>query len=128
MRKARLPFLACLAIVLWVGSALAARADLIAVKELQAEPDKWHGRAVVVSGSVSRLEARTSQRGNPYYTFVLTDGLASVNVFSYGVPQIKDTIRVQVEGTFLKIKRVGKYTFQNQVDARRIGPSDAITQ
>lgn len=53
---------------------------------------------------------------------VLTDGLAGVTVFSYGTPQIRDTNRVQVEGTFLKVKRVGKYTFQNQVDATRITP------
>ena len=114
--------LASLALVFFATAALAAQANLITVKELQAQPDKWHGRAVVVSGSVSRLDARTSQRGNPYYTFVLSHGLASVNVFSYGVPQIRDTSRVQVEGTFLKVERVGKYTFQNQVDARRITP------
>jgi len=112
--------LAGLALVLWATSALAARADLVTVKELLAEPDKWHGRAVMVSGSVGQLEARTSQRGNPYYTFLLNDGLASVKVFSYGVPEVKDGSRVQVEGTFLKIKRVGKYAFQNQVDATRI--------
>lgn len=109
-----------LALVLWATSALAAGADLVTVKELLAEPDKWHGRAVMVSGSVSKLEPRTSQRGNPYYTFVLNDGLASVKIFSYGVPEVKDGNRVQVEGTFLEIKRVGKYTFQNQVDATSV--------
>jgi cytochrome c-type biogenesis protein CcmE len=107
-------------VALLAASALAARADLVAVKDLLAQPDKWNGQSVVVTGVVSRLDARTSQRGNAYYTFVLTDSLASVNVFSYGVPQIKDTSRVQVEGTYLKVNRVGKYTFHNQVNARRI--------
>lgn len=109
-----------LVVVLVATAALAVPADLVSVKTLLAEPDKWHGRAVVVSGSVGKLEPRTSQRGNPYYTFLLTDESASVTVFSYGAPEIKDGNRVQVEGTFLKIKRVGKYTFQNQVDARQI--------
>ncbi len=109
-----------LALILWATSALAARADLVTVKELLAEPDKWHGRAVVVSGMVSNLDERVSQKGNPYYTFRLADGSASLTVFSYGTPEVKDGSRIQVEGTFLKIKRVGKYTFQNQVDAIRI--------
>ena len=120
MKRTRIPLAAWMGVVLLAASALGAPADLVAVKDLLAQPDKWNGQPVVVSGVVSRLDARTSQRGNSYYTFVLTDGLASVNVFSYGVPQIKDTNRVQVEGTYLKVKRVGKYTFQNQVDARRV--------
>ena len=120
MQRTATRSLISLVLVAVAVSAAAARVDLVTVKELQAQPDKWHGRAVVVNGNVSRLNARTSQRGNPYYTFVLSDGLASVNVFSYGVPQIRDSNPAQVEGTFLKIKRVGNYTFQNQVDARRI--------
>lgn len=120
MTRPLVPLLTALVLALWAASALAARADLVAVKEVLAQPDKWHGQPVVVTGVVSQLEAKTSQKGNPYYTFVLTDGLASVNVFSYGAPQIKDTNRVQVEGTYLKVNRVGKYTFHNQVNARRI--------
>ena len=120
MRRTLIPLVAWMGVVLLAASALAARADLVAVKDLLAQPDKWHGQPVVLTGTVSRLDAKTSQKGNPYYTFVLTDGVASVNVFSYGVPQIKDTKRVQVEGTYLPVKRVGKYTYQNQVDARRI--------
>ena len=120
MRRTLISLAAWMGVVLLAASALAARADLIAVKDLLAQPDKWHGQPVVVTGVVSRLDARTSQRGNHYYTFVLTEGLASVNVFSYGSPQIRDTNRVQVEGTYLKVNRVGRYTFHNQVNARRI--------
>ena len=120
MRQLRLALPVTLALVLWITSALAARADLVTIKDLLAEPDKWHGQAVVVTGSVGKLEARTSQRGNPYYTFRLNDGMQSLTVFSYGTPEVKNGNRVQVEGTFLKVKRVGKYTFQNQVDAIRI--------
>lgn len=77
---------------------------------------------MVVTGTVSRLEPRVSQRGNPYYTFLLRDGRSSVAVFSYGSPEIREGARVEVEGIFLKVKRVGRHTFQNQVDARRIRP------
>lgn len=120
MPTARIALLATLVLVLWAAAAPAVRADLVTVKELLAEPDKWHGRAVVVSGSVGKLEPRTSQRGNPYYTFRLNDGRQSVTVFSYGTPEVRDGNRVQIEGTFLKVNRVGKYTFQNQVNAIRI--------
>ena len=120
MRRLPVALPAPLALVLWAVSVLAAGADLVTIKDLLAEPDKWHGRAVVVNGSVGKLEPRTSQRGNPYYTFLLNDGKQSVTVFSYGTPEVKDGNRVQVEGTFLKVNRVGKYTFQNQVDATRI--------
>jgi cytochrome c-type biogenesis protein CcmE len=120
MRRTLISLAAWMGVVLLAASALAARADLVMVKDLLAQPDRWHGQAVVVTGVVSQLDAKTSQKGNPYYTFVLTDGPASVKVFSYGVPQIKDTSRVQVEGTYLKVNRVGKYTFHNQVNARRI--------
>ena len=120
MRRPLIRLLAGLFAVLWAAAALAARADLVTVKDLLAEPDKWHGRAVVVTGSVGKLEPRTSQRGNPYYTFLLNDGIQSVTVFSYGAPEVRDGNRVQVEGTFLKVKRVGKYTFQNQVDATSV--------
>ena len=120
MRQLRLALPVTLALVLWITWALAARADLVTVKDLLAEPDKRHGQAVVVTGSVGKLEARTSQRGNPYYTFRLNDGMQSLTVFSYGTPEVKNGNRVQGEGTFLKVKQVGKYTFQNQVDATRI--------
>ncbi len=120
MRQLRLALPVALALALWMAGVLTARADSVTVKDLLAEPDKWHGQAVVVTGSVGKLEARTSQRGNPYYTFLLNDGMESVTVFSYGTPEVKNGNRVQVEGTFLKVKRVGKYTFQNQVDAIRI--------
>lgn len=99
---------------------MAARIHPVTVEDLLAEPDRWHGRAIAVSGSVGKLVPRTSRRGNAYYTFLLSDGPASVKVFSYGVPEIMEGYQVQVEGTFLKVKRVGKSSFRNQVDARRI--------
>lgn len=100
--------------------ALAVGADYVTVKDLLGAPDKWHGRPVVLSGAVTRLEPRVSGRGNAYFTFQLVDGTGAVRVFSYGTPEIKDGQRVRVEGIFHKIKRVGTHTFENQVDARRI--------
>lgn len=100
--------------------ALAVRADHVTTGDLLGAPDKWHGRPVVVSGTVTRLEPRTSARGNAYFTFQLVDAAGAVRVFSYGIPEVREGQRVQVEGTFHKVKRVGTHTFQNQVDARVI--------
>jgi len=109
-----------LAVLLGVSApAQAVRADYVTTGQLLGAPDKWHGRPVVVSGTVARLEPRTSARGNAYFTFQLVDG-AAVRVFSYGIPEVREGQRVQVEGTFHKVKRVGTHTFQNQVDARVI--------
>lgn len=102
------------------ASALAVRADYVTAKDLLGAPDKWHGQPVVLSGEVTRLEPRVSQRGNAYFTFQLVDETGAVRVFSYGTPEVSDGQRVQVEGIFHKIKRVGTYTFENQVDAKRI--------
>ena len=107
MPRTLIPLLAWLAVVLFAAGAPAARADLVTVKDLLAEPDKWHGRAVIVSGNVVKLGPRTSQRGNPYYTFLLTDGSASVTVFSYGTPEIKDgdIITVDAPGDAISFSR-----------------------
>lgn len=109
-------------LLLLASPALAARADYVTTKELLGAPDKWHGRSVVLSGAVAHLEPRVSGRGNAYFTFQLVDGTGVVRVFSYGTPEVRDGQRVQVEGIFHKIKRVGTHTFENQVDARRIRP------
>ena len=102
--------------------ALAGEANAITTRDLLAAPDKWHGRPVILSGTATRLEPRTSQRRNPYFTFRLADHEGGVTVFSYGTPELREGQRVQIEGIFLKVKRVGKHTFQNQVDATRILP------
>lgn len=120
LRPALTRSLAGLALVLWGADALAGRVHQVTVQDLLTEPDRWHGRAVVVSGSVGKLVPHLSRRGNPYYTFFLDDGAASVKVFAYGVPEVAEGRRVRVEGTFLKVKRVGSSTYRNQVDARRI--------
>jgi len=110
-----------LALLLGAGtSALAVRADYVTTRDLLGAPDKWHGRQVVLSGTVARLEPRTSERGNAYFTFSLADEAGTVAVFSRGTPEVRDGQRVQVEGFFHKVKRVGKHTFRNQVDAKRI--------
>lgn len=101
----------------------AGEGERVTTRDLLESPDRWHGQPVVLVGTVTHLEARTSQRSNNYFTFRLADEAGAVVVFSYGNPDVGNGHRVRVEGIFHKVKRVGTYTFRNQVDATGIRPS-----
>jgi hypothetical protein len=55
-----------------------------------------------------------------YFTFELADGRSVITVFKFGESPCRAGTTVTVEGLFQKIKRVGRYTFRNQIDATRI--------
>jgi len=101
----------------FTGPALAT--DLIS--DIMARPDAFNGREVVVEGKASAVDPRTSRRGNDYFTFRLSDETGtSLKVFSWGKPVIAPGDRVQVSGRFQRERRVGRYSFTNEVDASRI--------
>jgi len=84
-------------------------------------PEAFDGREVVLGGKVSALDPRTSQRGNDYFTFRLSDETgASLKVFSWGKAAISPGDRVEVRGRFQRERRVGRYTFTDEVEASRI--------
>ncbi len=89
--------------------------------DILARPDAFDGREVVVEGKASAVDPRTSRRGNDYFTFRLSDETAtSLRVFSWGKPVIVPGDRVQVSGRFQRERRVGRYSFTNEVEASRI--------
>lgn len=89
--------------------------------DILARPDAFDGREVVVEGKASAVDPRTSRRGNDYFTFRLSDETAtSLRVFSWGKPVIAPGDRVQVFGRFQRERRVGRYSFTNEVEASRI--------
>jgi hypothetical protein len=88
--------------------------------EIFAHPDQFDQQTVTVRGSVTNLRQTTSQRGNHYYTFDLDDGRRSIRVFSFGHSPCRDGASTTVEGTFQRVKRMGPYTFYNQIDASRV--------
>jgi hypothetical protein len=101
----------------------AGEGERVTTRDLLESPDRWHGQPVVLVGTVTSLEAKTSARDNSYFTFRLADEAGSVTVFAYGNPEVRNGHRVRVEGIFHKVKRVGTHTFRNQVDATGIRPS-----
>jgi hypothetical protein len=87
--------------------------------EILADPDRFDMKGVTVSGTLTRLDARVSRRGSPYYTFTIEN----LTVYSAGVPatSCRDGASVTVKGMFKTVKQVGHHTFRNQIDA------DAVT-
>lgn len=85
-----------------------------------ADPEGFDGKAVTLYGKVTALKPRTSQQGNAYFTFALDDSQGTITVFSFGQPSCRNGVVATVEGVFHAVKKVGRYTFRNQVDATRI--------
>lgn len=77
-------------------------------------------QVISLSGTVTNLDVRVSQRGNRYYTFKLDDGSGRVTIFSFGDAPCPEGSPVAVEGEFLRVKYISGYTFYNQVDATRV--------
>jgi hypothetical protein len=102
---------------LWlsVGSSLA-RAAEVTPSQLLANPTKFDGQHVSVSGTAQYVRQKTSRRGNEYETFSLCDQ-ACVNMFTWGHPNVAEGKLLLVQGTFTEVKRVGRYTFLNEIEA-----------
>jgi RecJ-like exonuclease len=96
-----------------------ANAQVLTVSEILNHPDKYHLKTVQVKGEVLDVKHKVSKRGNEYTVFVLSDGKKSLNVFTFGTPEINVGDKVKVEGIFYKVKYVGRYTFYNEIDASK---------
>jgi hypothetical protein len=95
---------------------IAGLAASTSVAQILSSPSTYDGSHVVVSGTVSGLVQKTSHKGNPYVTFSLCSNQC-IHVFAFGSPSISDGQRITVHGTFEAVKRVGGYTFYNEIDA-----------
>jgi len=92
----------------------------ISVADLLQNPERYDGKTVIVEGKIISYQERFSRRGNPYTTFRLEDNGFSVAVFAWGHLGLKDGLRVRVSGVFQRVKRVGRYTFYNEISADKI--------
>jgi hypothetical protein len=114
-----------LRVLVWL-SCLVAAAALCQAQSLNtsatailADPDRFDGHAVSVQGAVTNVQERVSRSGNAYYTLDLSDGRQAIRVFSFGKAPCRAGTAT-VEGTFSKVKRQGRYTFYNEVEASRM--------
>ena len=84
--------------------------------QILANPTKFDGKHVTVSGTAQYVRQKTSRRGNEYETFSLCDQTC-VNVFTWGHPNVAEGKQLTVNGTFEEVKHVGRYTFRNEIEA-----------
>src|SRR5262249_49181488 len=82
-------------------------------------PSRFDGQSVTVSGTITNLRETVSRRGNPYYTLDLSDGNRAIRVFSFGKAPCRSGTAM-VEGTFDRVKQVGRYTFHNEITATQV--------
>lgn len=107
--------------ILFILTSISLTCENITVSAIATDANKFHGEEVCVEGSVSKLKFKTSKRGNPYTTFTISDENGkSLNVFSHGTVSIKERDKVKVTGRYGVEKRVGRYTFYNEIDAKSL--------
>ena len=91
------------------------------IGDILARPAAFDGRDMLLEGKASAIDPRTSRRGNEYFTFRLSDATgASLKVFSRGKLTVAPGDRVEVRGRFQRERRVGRYTFTDEVEAAGI--------
>jgi hypothetical protein len=90
------------------------------VSDVLERADELDGRSLWLEGRVTGLVFKVSRSGNPYTLFTLEDSTGTLKVYVRGHPDLQDGDSIRVNGTFSRIKRVGKYTFENELEAREI--------
>ncbi len=90
------------------------------LRALVENPDQFDGKVVSVVGTVAAYRESVSEVGNPFTTFRLSDGDASVAVFIWNKQGLSNGQKVRVTGAFAKVKHLGTVTFDNEIQAHRI--------
>jgi hypothetical protein len=118
-KSAGVLFLLASVIVAWV-SVVPVQALDASAGAILAAPERYDKQPVTLNGALRNLDQRVSQRGNAYFTFDLQDSTGRVRVFSFGQTACSEGRQATVDGTFETVKRVGDYTFYNEVTASRV--------
>ena len=117
----RVPLGLLTAVVLSLFVVVPARAQhTVVLRALIQDPDQYDGKVVTAVGTVTAYRERVSHAGNPYTTFRLTDGDASLGVFIWNKQGLSNGQRVRVTGAFAKVRHAGTVTFDNEIQAYRI--------
>jgi len=115
------PGILVIALLCLLAAATSASAQVVntSPSEILASAGRFDGQPVTISGTITNVQERVSRAGHPYYTFDLSDGKQAIRVFSFGTAPCR-VGGATVEGSFEKVKRLGRYTFYNEVTAARV--------
>ncbi|MFZ0050748.1 MAG: hypothetical protein WAK96_03155 [Desulfobaccales bacterium] len=105
--------------LLIITSRANAQAIKTTVGDILSNPDQYDGKMVQVEAKVLAPQFKTSKKGNAFTTFKLEGDGKILSVFSYGTLSINGGDSVRVIGRYQKLKKVGPYTFSNEIDASR---------
>ncbi len=106
-------------------AAFAYASEAMTVDKLLKNADTNDGKAVTVTGTVSKFTPKTSQAGNKYTNFTLKGENSTASVYFRGhlegekAPKDGDT--VEVSGIYRKEKRVNdSFTVKNEIDSTKV--------
>jgi hypothetical protein len=100
--------------------ATAAPAATVDVGKILKNPAQFNNKIVTIQGTATVVSERISRVGNPYMTSRLQDSTGSIVIYARGHPGISNGDRVEVIGLFQQVKRVGRYTFYNEIEVQNI--------
>ena len=92
------------------------------VDKILADKNSYDEKEISVSGTVSaNLKFKTTKDGKDFTTFsLLGDSGRRINVFIWGKLKLQGGQKVRVTGIYRKVKKIGKYTFRNGIEATGI--------
>jgi len=124
MKRCTSKFLFVIVLVLTIvlGSFSICPAIGTTVDKILTDKNSYNEKEVSVSGTVSAdLKLKTLKDGKDYTTFsLLGDSGRRIKVFIWGRLKLQGGQKVRVTGIYRKVKKVGKYTFRNQIEATEI--------
>ena len=121
--KRALGFALAILFLFWVLPPLqfSLAAEKVSIQAILSNPDSYDRQEVTIEGKASKVRPRVSRKGNEYTTLTLIDESGKgMNIFTWGHSKVTDGQRVTVMGVYQKVKRVGKNTFYNEVEAKTI--------
>lgn len=90
------------------------------IKSLLSQSDLFHQQTVSVVGEAAEIKPATGPRNLPFFTFLLKDKDGSVTVVMQGKPEFLEGDQVLVRGIFFKIRRAGRTTVSNRIEATEV--------
>ena len=99
---------------------------LLEVAELLAHPEQYDHQDVTVTGKIADVQVATTRQGEPAYGFLLQNPAGTIKVISLGRPQVKEGEFVIVEGTFNRLRQVGRSVIYNEIRALSVRPLNRL--
>ncbi len=99
---------------------------LIEIAELLAHPEQYDHRDVTVTGKVTNVQLATNRQGQPAYGFLLQDQAGTIKVISLGQLEVHEGDFVIVQGTFSRLRQVGRVIIYNEIKALSVRPVNRL--